>query len=437
MQALSLGVHIPLVCFGISFPATVLFVEWLYLRTGDATYKAVAKRWSKVMIILFAIGVVTGTILSFELGLLWPRFMERWGEVFGFAFAVEGLAFFVEAIFIAIYVYGWDRLSPRVHFLSGIPIALSGILGSTSVIAVNGWMNNPQGFDVVNGRVTDPAPWDALFNNHLWHELFHMYLAGYLVAGFIVAGVYATAWLRGRRDRYHRAGLVVPLTFAALAAPMQVVVGDWAGRTVAEDQPVKLAAFEGLPRTTDGAPFTLGGYYDEQDGEVKYGIEFPKLLSILAFHDPKARVEGLNIVPADDRPPVNVVRFAFQTMIAIGTALALLATVYLLTWVRRRRLPRSRWFYRAVVAAGPLALVALISGWITTEVGRQPWVVYEVMRTSQAVTAADGLEVGLVFLILVYVGLATAVVWLLRRLSRRPPEVEVGGAPGTGPAGGY
>jgi cytochrome d ubiquinol oxidase subunit I len=437
MQALSLAVHIPIVCFGIAFPAMILFVEGLYLRTGDTTYKALAKRWSKVALILFAVGVVTGTILSFEFGLLWPEFMASFGEVFGVAFGLEGVSFFIEAIFIAIYVYGWDRLSRRAHFLVGIPIVITGFTGSFMVIGVNGWMNNPQGFDVVNGRVTDPAPWDALLNNHLWHELVHMYFAGYLVAGFIVAGVYASAWLRGRRDRYHRAGLIVPLTFAALAAPMQVVVGDWAGRTVAENQPVKLAAFEGLPRTTDGAPFTLGGYYDEQDGEVKYGIEFPKLLSILAYHDPNARVEGLNIVPADDRPPVNVVRFAFQTMISIGTGLALLAVVYLVTWVRRRRLPRSRWFYRAVIAAGPLALVALICGWMTTEVGRQPWVVYEVMRTSQAVTDADGLEVGLVFLILLYAGLAATVYWLLRRLSRRPPEVEVGRTPGMGPASGY
>jgi cytochrome bd ubiquinol oxidase subunit I len=438
MQALSLAVHIPIVCFGISFPAMILFVEGLYLRTGDTTYKALAKRWSKVALILFAVGVVTGTILSFEFGLLWPEFMASFGEVFGVAFGLEGISFFIEAIFIAIYVYGWDRLSRRAHFLVGIPIVITGFTGSMMVIGVNGWMNNPQGFDVVNGRVTDPAPWDALFNNHLWHELIHMYLAGYIVAGFIVAGVYASAWLRGRRDRYHRTGLVVTLSFAALAAPMQVVVGDWAGRTVAESQPVKLATFEGLPKTTEGAPFTIGGYFDKQDQEVKYGIEIPKLLSLLAFHDPNSTVQGLDSVPPDDRPgPINTVRFAFQTMIGIGTGLALLATVYLLTWLRKRRLPHSPWFYRAVVAAGPLALVALICGWITTEVGRQPWVVYEVMRTEEAVTAADGLEVAFVFLVLVYVGLAAAVVWLLRRLSSRPPEVEVGGAPGLDPGGGY
>src|SRR5919112_323931 len=202
MQALSLAVHIPIVCFGIAFPAMILFVEGLYLRTGDLTYKALAKRWSKVALILFAVGVVTGTILSFEFGLLWPDFMATFGEVFGLAFGLEGVSFFVEAIFIAIYVYGWDRLPPRTHFMTGIPIIVSGLAGSFNVIAVNGWMNNPQGFGVVNGRVEDPRPWDMLFNGHLAHELAHMYFAGYVVAGFIVAGVYAAAWLKGRREAY-------------------------------------------------------------------------------------------------------------------------------------------------------------------------------------------------------------------------------------------
>ena len=422
MQALSLGVHIPLVCFGISFPAMVLFVEGLWLRTGDPVYKAVAKRWSKVMLILFAVGVVTGTILSFEFGLLWPNFMATFGEVFGLAFALEGFSFFIEAIFIAIYVYGWDRLPRRTHFLVGLPIIVTGLTGSLTVIAVNGWMNDPQGFDVVGGRVVEARPWEALFNDHLAHELVHMYLAGYIVTGFIVAGVYAWGWLKGRRDRYARVALVVPLTVAALAAPAQVIVGDWAARTVAEKQPTKLAAMEGLGQTREGAPFTIGGLY--QDGEVRYGIEVPKLLSLLAHHDPNARVEGLDRVPPADRPPVNVVRLSFQTMVAIGTGLALLGAVYLITWWRRRSLPRSRWFYRAVVAAGPLAVVALIAGWVTTEVGRQPWVVYEVMRTSQAATQADGLEAGYAFLVVVYVLLAGGVVWLLRRLARHPAETE-------------
>ena len=424
MQALSFAVHIPLVCFGISFPAMVLFVEGLWLRTGNPVYKSLAMRWSKVMLLLFAVGVVTGTILSFDLGLLWPNWMATFGHVFGLAFALEGVSFFIEAIFIAIYVYGWDRLSPRAHFMSGIPVAIAGVAGSFFVIAVNAWMNHPGGFDVVAGKVVHVRPWDALLGPFLAHELIHMYLAGFVVSGFLVAGVYSVAWLKGQRDRYHRAALVVALSVAALAAPVQVVVGDWAARTVAQDQPTKLAAMEGLAKTTRGAPFHLGGIYE--DGKVKGGIEVPKLLSLLAFHDPNARVRGLDAVPPADRPPVNVVRLAFQTMVAIGTALAALGVFYLGVWWRKRRLPRSRWFYRAVVAAGPLSVVALIAGWVTTEVGRQPWITYGVMRTRDAVTHADGLPVAYAFLVAVYLLLGAGVVWLLRRLARRPPEVEAG-----------
>ena len=420
MQALSFIVHIPVVCFGIAFPAMVLFVHGLYLRTGAPHYKALAKRWSKVALVLFALGVVTGTILSFEFGLLWPDFMATWGDVFGLAFGLEGVSFFVEAIFIAIYVYGWDRLPPRTHFLTGIPVVISGFVGSFCVIAVNGWMNDPQGFTVADGRVTDPQPWDALFNGHLAHELVHMYLAGYVVAGFVVAGIYARARLRGKRDAYHRTGLVVSLSFAALATLCQGAVGDWAGRNVAENQPVKLAAFEGLPTTTEGAPFTIGGFYDAETNELNGGIEIPKLLSLLATHDPNGTVIGLDSVPASDRPPVNITRYAFHGMAFLGTVLGAIALFFLFVWWRRRALPRSPWFYRAVIAAGPIALVTLIAGWICTEVGRQPWIVYETMRTSDAVSASDGLEVGFAALVLVYVGLIAAAVWLLRRLTATP-----------------
>jgi cytochrome d ubiquinol oxidase subunit I len=423
-QAMSFIFHIPLVCFGIAFPAMVVFTEGLWLRTGDPVYKALAKRWSKVMLVLFAVGVVTGTILSFELGLLWPNFMATFGDVFGLGFTLEGFSFFLEAIFIAIYVYGWDRISRRAHVLAGLMVVLTGITGSTMVIAVNGWMNAPTGFEIVNGEVTDIAPWSALFNDQLAFEVIHMYLAGYLVVGFIVAGVYARAWLRGERGRYVRAGLVIPLAFAALTAPVQLVVGDWAARTVTEDQPVKLAAFEGLEETERGAPFHVGGIYE--DGEVKYGIEIPKLLSILADHDPDGEVQGLDTVSPEDRPPINTTRLSFQAMVFIGTGLAALAAVFLLTWWRRGRLPRTRWFYRAVLAAGPGAVVALICGWITTEVGRQPWVVYELMRTEDAVTDASGIPFVAAGLAAVYLSLTVAVVWLLRRLGSRPPETEVG-----------
>ena len=427
MQALSFAVHIPLVCFGIAFPAMVLFVEWLGHRTGEPVYRTLARRWSKVMLALFAVGVVSGTILSFELGLLWPNFMATFGSVFGVAFAIEGISFFLEAIFIAIYVYGWGRISPRAHLLAGIPIVITGFTGSLMVISVNGWMNNPSGFRLENGEVVDVHPWSALFGNtYFWHELVHMYLAGFIVAGFIVAAVYAFGWLRGRRSRYDRTALVVPLTVAALASPVQVFVGDWAARDVAKTQPVKLAALEGLGHTEKGAPVHILGWYS--DGEVKGGIEIPHLLSLLSYHRWNATVHGLDAVPTEDQPPVNVVRYAFQTMVGIGTALALLAVVYLGTWLRKRRLPRSVWFYRAVVTAGPLALVALIAGWVTTEVGRQPWIVYDVMRTEEAVTGARGIPISYATLALVYLALVVAVAWILRRLSRVPLDPALVGA---------
>jgi cytochrome bd ubiquinol oxidase subunit I len=416
LQAMSFAVHIPLVCFGVAFPAIVLFTEWLGQRTGNETYTRLARRWSKVMATLFAVGVVTGTILSFELGILWPDFMATFGQVFGLAFALEGFSFFAEGIFVAIYVYGWDRLSPRAHLASGIPAAIAGFTGSMMVIAVNGWMNHPTGFSVVDGKVTDVHPWQAIFNPFFWHEMTHMYVAGFMVSGFLVAGVYAWAWMKGRRDHYTRAGLVIALSVAALASPVQVLIGDWAGREVAKMQPVKLAALEGLGQTQRGAPFHLGGFYS--DGEVKAGIRIPKLLSLLARHDPTAEIQGLEAVPPDDRPPVNVVRTAFQVMVGVGTLLALLGVLYVATWWRKRRLPRSVWFWRAVVAAGPAATLALLCGWVVTEVGRQPFVVYHVLRTREAVTDAGGLPVAFFAMLVVYASLAAMVVWLLRRLSR-------------------
>jgi cytochrome d ubiquinol oxidase subunit I len=419
MQALSLTVHLPLVCFGIAFPSLVLFAEWRYLRTGDQTYRTIAKRWSKVMLTLFAVGVVTGTILSFEFGILWPNFVGTFGSVFGLGFALEGFSFFVEAIFIAIYVYGWDRLKPRTHWLTGAPVVLAGITGSTFVIAVNAWMNHPGGFRMSHGKAVDVHPWAALFgNSFLWQELVHMYLAAYIVVGFLVAGWYAVCFLRGRFGRYERAALAIPLAIATLVSPVEVVVGDWAARVVAVNQPVKLAAMEGLAHTTKGAPEHLLGIYE--DGRVKYGIEIPHLLSLLADHSWNGEIKGLDTVPANDRPPVNVERFSFQTMVGIGTMFALLAVGYIFVRLRLRRLPRSRWFYWAIILAGPLALVAAIAGWITTEVGRQPWIVYGVMRTSQAVTGATDIPIGYGTLVLVYVALGAAVAWVLHRLSLSP-----------------
>jgi cytochrome d ubiquinol oxidase subunit I len=431
LQALSFAAHIPLVCFGIALPPLLLSVEWLYLRTGDELYRTLARRWTRIMAALFAAGVVTGTILSFEMGLLWPNFTGTFGGVFGLGFAIEGFSFFLEAIFIGIYIYGWSRLSPRAHFASGIPIALAGFTGSLMVISVNGWMNHPGGFRLEHGKVVDVHPFQALFeNSYLWHELIHMYLAAYMVTGFLLASTYAWSRLRGRFGRYERTALTVAVAAAILASVAQAFVGDWNGRTVAGAQPTKLAAFEGLGRTTAGAPVHVLGWYSH--GRVEYGIPVPRLLSLLAFHSADATVQGLDAVAPADRPPVNVVRIAFQTMVGIGTLFALLSVIVLVVCIRRGRLPESTWFYRALVAAGPLSVVALIAGWVVTEVGRQPWVVYRVMRTAQAVTGAGGIPIGYGTLAVVYLALAVGVAWVLRRLVRMP--LEEGTASETGAA---
>ncbi len=419
MQALSFAVHIPLVCFGIALPSMVLFAEWKHLRSGDELYRTLARRWTRIMAALFAVGVITGTILSFEMGMLWPGFMSRFGSVFGLGFAIEGFSFFLEAIFIGVYVYGWDRLSPRAHLLSGLPIAIAGVSGSLMVISVNAWMQHPSGFRIVGGRAVDVHPLAALFgNSFLWNELIHMYLAGYIVAGFLLAMPYALGRLRGAWGRYERTAFAIPLTVAAVVSPVQVLVGDWAARDVATEQPTKLAAIEGLAHTTHGASEHLLGWYT--DGRIKFGLAIPKLLSLLAFHNPNATVQGLDAVPPSQRPPVNIERISFQLMVAIGTGLAGLGAWYLFVRWRRGRMPTQRWFYLAAAAAGPLSVVALISGWIVTEVGRQPWVVYHVMTTREAVTRASGIPVGYGLLAATYVLVGAAVLWMLRRLARMP-----------------
>jgi cytochrome bd ubiquinol oxidase subunit I len=419
MQSLSFSVHIPLVCFGIALPAMVLFMEWRHLRSGEEVYRTIARRWTRIMVALFAVGVITGTILSFEMGMLWPQFMATFGSVFGLGFAIEGFSFFMEAIFIGIYVYGWNRLSPRLHLLSGIPVVFSGFTGSLMVISVNAWMQHPSGFTLRAGRAVDVHPLAALFgNSFLWNELIHMYVGGFIVTGFLLAMPYAIGFLRGRWGRYERTAFAVPTTIAAIASPLQVIIGDWVARDVATEQPVKLAAIEGLGTTTRGASEHLLGWYTH--GHIDFGIGIPHLLSLLAFHSWNAKVAGLNAVSASDRPPVNITRFSFQIMVGIGTLLALLGVVFLLIRWRRRALPTQRLFYLVSAAAGPLSVAALLAGWIVTEVGRQPWVVYRVMTSAQAVTSASTVPVSYGVLVAAYILVGLGVIWILRRLASAP-----------------
>jgi cytochrome d ubiquinol oxidase subunit I len=358
-------------------------------------------------------------VLSFEMGLLWPGLMNQFGQVIGLPFTIEGFAFFIEAIFIGIYLYGWDRLSPRAHLLSGVPVLLAGIVGTLSVVSANAWMNQPRGFDLESGKVTGVDPWGAMFNPAMPPQSVHMLVAAFMVTGFVIASVYAVGMLRGRRDAYHRLGFLVPFTVAAVMAPIQVVVGDWAAHFIADYQPTKLAAIEGVYQTASGVPLHVGGI--AIDGEMRYAIEIPNGLSLLAHWNPNARIAGLDQVPPGDRPPVNVVHLSFQAMVGLGFAMLAVAAWFAYLRKRKRDLSGNRWFLRAAALCGPAAVIALEAGWVTTEVGRQPWTVYGILRTHDAVNPAPGLRVGLLVILLVYAGLTIATVYVLRRLARDRP----------------
>ncbi len=418
-MALSLGFHIILASLGVGFPIFLLIAHWRAVYRSDRDAARLTRRWLRAFSVLFAVGAVTGTILSFELGILWPGLMGTFGDVWGLPFAIEGVAFFLEAIFLGLYLYGRRRFPPKVHLLVGLPIPVAGIASAWFVVTANAWMNQPAGFDLetylATGRVEEVDPLAAMFNPATPVQTVHMILAAIMVAGYLTASVYARGWLRGRRDRYHRLGFLIPFVVASVLAPVQILVGDWAARFVAENQPVKLAALEGVFETASGVPLTVGGIV--VGDEIRFALEIPKGLSLLAFGDPDAVVLGLDRVPPEDRPPVPVVRTAFQLMVASGFALVGLGVWAAISGLRRR-LPGSRLFWWGAVASGPLAVVALEAGWVVTEVGRQPWIVYEVMRVEEAVTAVHGIRYGYYVLIVVYAVLAAATTVALRRLRK-------------------
>ncbi len=439
-MAFTLATHIILVPLGVSWAFIALVANYRGLRRGDADALRLAQRWSKYMAVTFAVGAVTGTVLSFEFGLLWPRFMGQWGEVFGIPFAFEGLFFFTEAIFIAIYIYGWRRMRPWAHFWTGVPVVLTGVFGSMSVVAANAWMNTPEGFTLDSaGNVVDVDPWQVIFNDAMPLMAAHMVVAAYVVGGFLISSVYAFAMLRGRGDRYHRVGFLIPFTVAAIAIPIQMAVGDSLARWVYNNQPVKFAAIELVPETASDVPETLLGHLNA-DGTVSGGIPIPGFASWLS--DPSTGtatvVQGLDTVPADERPTtrqVNAVHLSWDVMIGLGTLLLLLSAWYALCWVFRRRMPQSRWFLRCASVAGVAAVIALEAGWVVSEVGRQPWIVYEVMRVEDAATGNTGVWVTTIVVAALYIGLAVTTVLILRLMAKRYRQRDVPGDDSESPYG--
>ncbi len=432
----SLAFHIIFAALGVGLPLLMCLAEGLALWRHDATWMALARRWAKASAILFAIGAVSGTILSFELGLLWPTFMKFSGAVIGLPFALEGFAFFIEAIFLGLYLYGWNRLSPRAHWLCSFPIWISGLISAWFVVSANSWMNTPVGFEIVHGQVTGINPLQAMLNPSTPYETIHMILACYVATGFGAAAVYAFAMLRGKRGDYYRKGLLLALALGAITIPLQIISGDATARFVAQSQPAKLAAMEGVVHTESGAPLLIGGLADPNTGQVSYALEIPDGLSFLVAGDPRATIKGLDAYAPQDRPNPLPVHTSFDGMVASGFfALFIGLLFWALYFWRKRVVPENRLLLAGIVLAGPLSFLAIELGWMVTELGRQPWVIYGILRTSDAVTTAPGINYSFLAFSCIYVVLAITLIWLLLRLARSPlPRPALPGVAGSGGA---
>jgi len=417
-MAVSLGFHIIFACVGMVMPFFMAISHFIYLRTGATRYRGLTKAWSKGVAILFATGAVSGTMLSFELGLLWPTFMEHAGPIFGMPFSLEGTAFFIEAIALGFFLYGWNRLKPWFHWATGVLVGLSGLASGILVVAANAWMNSPAGFDFVDGQYINIDPIRAMFNEAWFSQALHMTLAAFTATGFGVAGIHALMILRQKNVAFHTAAFRISALCASVAALLQPLSGDFSAKDVARRQPIKLAAMEAHFQTEARAPFIIGGIPDGQNDTVRYAVKIPGLLSFLAHGDPDKPVTGLNEFPREDWPPVAITHFAFQMMIVLGMFMAFVALLYLVArWWRNSWLDQ-RWLLRLFVISTPLGFLAVEAGWVVTEVGRQPWIIYGVMRTADAVTPMPGIAYSFYLFSAVFASLAAIVAFLLYRQIR-------------------
>ncbi len=414
-MAISLGWHIIFACIGMAMPFFMAFAEWKWMKTKDQVFLDLAKSWSKGVAIFFAVGAVSGTLLSFELGLLWPKFMEHAGPIFGMPFSMEGTAFFVEAIALGVFLYGWDRIAPIAHWISGLIVGISGVMSGIFVVAANAWMNSPAGFDFVNGEYINIDPIAAMFNEAWFTQALHMTFAAFASTGFAVAGVHAIMLLRGHKIKFHKEALKIALIFSLIAAFAMPITGDLAAKDVAKRQPAKLAAMEAHYHTTKNAPLIIGGIPDDVNQKVDYAIEIPGGLSFLAHGDFNAEVIGLDQFSEEERPPVAVVHFAFQIMVGLGTIMMLISILYFYMMWRKWDLINNKWWLRILAIATPIGFIALEAGWTVTEVGRQPWIIYGVMKTKDALTPMPGIQYSLFTIVTVYLMLTLTVVWLMFR----------------------
>ena len=414
-MALSLGFHIIFSCIGMVMPFFMAVSHFLYLKTGNISYKNITRAWSKGVAIFFATGAVSGTVLSFELGLLWPGFMEHAGPIFGMPFSLEGTAFFVEAIALGFYLYGWDKFNKWFHWGTGVVVGISGILSGILVVAANAWMNNPTGFDFIEGQYLNIDPVKAMFNDAWFSQALHMCIAAFAATGFAVAGVHALMIYRKSHISFHEKAFKIAAIFACVAALLQPISGDISAKNVAKLQPAKLAAMEAVLKTEPSAPLIIGGIPDTTSGQVKYAIKLPGMLSFMAYGDINATVKGLDQIPVNEQPPLLVTHLAFQIMIALGIFMMLIAIFYLTIILKKKSWQDKKWLLKLFILATPLGFIAVEAGWTVTEVGRQPWIIYGIMKTADAVTPMPGVPITFFLFSAVYISLSFVVIFMLYR----------------------
>ena len=422
-MAISLGFHIIYSCIGMVMPVFMAISHYKWIKTGEPVYKNITQAWSKGVAIFFATGAVSGTILSFELGLLWPKFMEHAGPIFGMPFSLEGVAFFIEAIALGFFLYGWNRFNKWFHWITGIMVGVSGIASGILVVSANSWMNNPAGFDYVNGQYLNIDPIKAMFNGSWFSEALHMTIAAFSATGFAVAGIHALMIARKQNVLFHTKAFRIAIVFGAIAAILQPFSGDISAKNAAEKQPAKLAAMEAYFHTQPYSPLTIGGLPDTVNKKVNYGIEIPGLLSFLVYDNFKQPVKGLDTIPIKNQPPIAVTHIAFEIMIAIGSTVMLVGILYFVAIWKKRSWLSKKWFLNLFILSTPFGFIAVEAGWTVTEVGRQPWIIQGVMRTSEAVTPMPGIHYSFYLFTAVYLILSIAVVFLLSRQIKMVPEL--------------
>lgn len=414
-MAVSLGFHIVFSCIGMVMPFFMAVSHYYWLKTHKTVYRNITKAWSKGVAIFFATGAVSGTVLSFELGLLWPEFMKHAGPIFGMPFSLEGTAFFIEAIALGFFLYGWDRFNKWFHWFTGVVVGVSGLVSGILVVAANAWMNSPAGFDYVDGQYLNIDPIAAMFNDAWFSQALHMSIAAFVATGFAVAGIHALMILKGKDVEFHTRAFKIAAVFAAAAAVLQPFSGDISAKDVARRQPAKLAAMEAHFYTEPAAALIIGGIPDVAGKKVDYAIRIPGALSFLAHGDFRSEVKGLDAIPEAEHPPVAITHYAFQIMVGLGLVMMIIAVLYFIAVLRRRKWRDSRWLLKLFVVATPMGFIAVEAGWTVTEVGRQPWIIYGVMKTADAVTPMPGIVYSFYLFTAVYLSLAVIVSFMLYR----------------------